>query len=291
MVVAALYGRQEVDTVNDKHLEPDIYVVGAGVRVPGHLTLEALDILGRCREIYTILPQPLHKWLPGELVPQLRSVWPLYESGGLRREIYDREVATVLDAAERGRPIAYLALGNPIVFDSVTQGVINEGTERGLDVCVIPGISSIDTILVDLNYEVASGLQIFDASSLVGLGIEPRVDAACLLLQLGAFGTDYTTVGYEMQPGALTPLRDHLLCFYPAEHEVVFVTSAMKWEVKAKVDYMPLRDLDRADELEVRGSSLFVPRLRLPEPDPAFFARMSDPASLHEAYRPESGSQ
>jgi len=276
--------------VNDKHLEPDIYVVGAGVRVPGHLTLEALDILGRCREIYTILPQPLHKWFPAELVPQLRSVWPLYESGGLRREIYDREVTMVLDAAGRERPVAYLALGNPVVFDSVTQGVIREGAERGLDVCVIPGISSIDAILVDLNYEVASGLQIFDASSLVSFRIEPRVDAACLLLQLGAFGTNYTTVGYEMQPGALTPLRDHLLRYYPDEHEVVFVTSAMKWEAKAQVDHILLRDLDHADKLEVRGSSLFIPQVRLPEPDSAFFARMSDPASLNEAYRPESGS-
>lgn len=275
--------------VNDERPEPDIYVVGAGVRVPGHLTLEALDILGRCREIYTILPQPLHKWLPAELVPRLRSLWPLYESGQPRRDIYDREVATVLDAAARERPVAYLALGNPVVFDSVSQGVIKEGTERGLDVCVIPGISSIDTILVDLNYEVAAGLQIFDASSLVGLHIEPRVDAACLLLQLGAFGTDYTTVGYEMQPGALTPLRDHLLRFYPAEHEVIFVTSAMQWEAKAQVDPLPLRELDRADKLEMRGSSLFIPRVHWPEPDPAFFARMSDPASLNEAYRPESG--
>jgi uncharacterized protein YabN with tetrapyrrole methylase and pyrophosphatase domain len=161
-----------VGKVSDKQLEPDIYVLGAGVRVPGHLTLETLDILGRCQEIYTILAPPLDKCIPVELVPQLRSLWPLYESGRPRREIYDLEVATVLDAAAQKRPVAYLAPGNPVVFDSVSQGVIKEGTERGLHVCVIPGISSIDTILVDLNYDVVGGLQIFDASSLVGFRIE-----------------------------------------------------------------------------------------------------------------------
>src|SRR5205823_11514314 len=146
-------------------------------------TLEALDALANCQQIYTILSPSMTVLLPRELTPKIKSLWPLYQSGVLRRDAYAAEVAAILEAAMQGKPVAYLTVGNPVFFDSVTQGLLEAGQERELDVRIVAGISSIDTILVDLQRDIAPGLQIYDATALVAYAIKPRVDMACLLLQ------------------------------------------------------------------------------------------------------------
>lgn len=267
---------------------PDIWVVGSGIRMPGHLTREAVEALRTCRVIYTTWRLDLVGWLLRDLAPRVESIVDLYQAGRPRREIYDQMVATVLDAAESERPLGFFTDGNPIIFDQVSGGILARGTDRGLDVRILPAVSSIDTALVDLKYDIGTtGLQIFEATWLVLREIEPRVDVPCLVLGINAFGTAYATIHHELRPPALAPLRDHLLRFYAPEHEVAFVASATWWHEQSRISRLPLREL--ADEGGEDGPSptLFIPPLRPPPPaDPSFLARLSDRAHFDETYRP-----
>lgn len=173
------------------------------------------------------------------------------------------------------------------MFDSVTHGLLTLGKERGLTVKVYPAVSSIDTIMVDLEHEVAPGLQIYDATWLVGCSIEPRVDIPCLLLQTSVFGTAYVAAGYQPRPHALVPLRDHLLQFYPGSHEIAFVSSAEQWYGEAGIYRLMLQDLGTIGKQELQGTSLFIPRLRDPNMISGFLERMNDRASLTEAFELE----
>src|SRR5262249_51634122 len=153
------------------------------------------------------------------------------------------EVEMLLAAGERNPPVAYLTPGNPIVFDRVTQGVVEEAPRRGLSFEVFPGISSLDTMLVDLQRDIAPGLQIYDATSFVAARIEPRVDLDCLLFQIAVFGTPYIAVGHHPQSDAFVYLQEHLLRFYPAEHEIIQVTSASYPSADAQLNRFPLKNL------------------------------------------------
>jgi precorrin-4 methylase len=265
----------------------DVYVVGAGIKHPDHLTQEGVEALKRCQVVYTLLG-PDGDLAPIEAFgPRVESLAHVYQGGRLRREIYHDVVSAVLDGAARERPVAYLAMGNPLIFDDISRWIAERGRERGLSVRVLPGISSIDTLLVDLEHEIGtSGLQIYGASWFVIYRIEPRVDVPCLLLQPAAFGTSYATLHHDPNPETFAPLRDHLLRFYPPEHELVLVRSAAAWHDQEQVHRFPLGDLCSVGREEVRNASLFIPRLRAPEPDRSFGSKMYDRSHFAESYRP-----
>ena len=266
--------------------KPDIYVVGTGVRKPGQVTQEGIEALRRCRAIYGLMPPGESLWYLGNPAPRFESLWHLYEPGRLRRQIYDAVITAVLDAAARERPLGYLTLGNPVLFDDISRGIVLGGRERGLRVQLFPGVSAIDTVLADLNHDIAgTGLQVFGASWFVLYRIEPRVDVPCLLLQPAAFGTSYATLRHEPRPATFAPLRDHLLRFYPPEHELLFVRSAGAWFEQAQLHRLPMRDLVTVGNREIANASLFIPRLREPDPDPSFGAKMYACDHFTEAYR------
>ena len=267
---------------------PDIWVIGSGIRVPGHLTREAVEALRSCRVIYTTWRLTLVGWLLRDLAPRIESIIDLYQVGRPRRQIYDQMVATVLDAADRERPLGFFTDGNPIIFDQVSGGILARGAERGLDVRILPAVSSIDTALVDLKYDIGNtGLQIFEATWMVMREVGPRVDVPCLVLGINAFGTAFATIHHELRPRALAPLRDHLLHFYSPEHEVAFLASATWWHEEPRISRLPLRELADESAGDGLGPTLFIPPLRAPPPgNPAFAARLSDRAHFDETYRP-----
>ena len=265
---------------------PAICLIGSGMQIPEQLTLESLDALRQCHEIYSILSPAEQEHLPEEFSPRLKSLWPLYKPGAPRADVYASEVETILEAAARHAPVAYLTPGHPIVFDRVTQGIITAAPTRGLTYKIFPGISSLDTMLVDLQRDIAPGIQIYDATSMVVAHIEPRVDLDCLLFQIAVFGTTYVAAGYQTLPDAFALLQAHLLQFYPPEHEVIQVTSAFQGKPAAHLNHFALQHLSGPEcRIQVPSGSLFIPRLRSLTPDPALLAQIRHPSSLENSYR------
>jgi|HubBroStandDraft_6_1064221.scaffolds.fasta_scaffold66555_2 hypothetical protein len=65
-----------------------IYVVGAGVDPGRHLTIEAIEVLGACKEIRTNVPIDIFRRLPEALRLALRSLSPFYKEKQPRRQNY-----------------------------------------------------------------------------------------------------------------------------------------------------------------------------------------------------------
>lgn len=288
---------KQVDTCNKKEdYMPDIAIVGTGVCFPAHLTLETIDILLRCNAIYTMLANPeelesilqmlsADRDLAGTTL-KIVSLYRMYQPNRIRKINYELAVETVLNAAASEKPVAYLTRGNPVVYDSVTQGILTKGKDRGFDVQVFSAISSLDTIMVDLQQEVAPGLQIYEASILVAHNIQLRVDIACLLFQVSVFGTKYAPIDREPRKDSLKVLKDYLLRFYPPEHEVALARSAESWNDQSQIYHVKLQKLDDLNKEAKLGTSMFIPRLHEPEINQTFTEQMSNPESLDSAYLP-----
>lgn len=238
----------------------DLYLVGAGVSFPDHLTLQTIEILTACKKIYTNLPASDLEALPLNLRTKCLSVWSLYQENRAREENYNDIAQAVLDGAADSRPCAWMTPGHPMIFDSVTQTLLKAGRTLGWTVLVVPGISSLDTILAEVGYDPADGLLVHEATALVFQGLPLLPSFAALLLQPSAFGTSATHYSDEWRAD-LSPLRDYLLRFYSAEHACAFVRSSSTSGELPAISWQQVGDLTSVPTEALVGSTLFVPRV------------------------------
>jgi hypothetical protein len=238
--------------------KPRLYLLGAGVSFPEHLTLQTLDILGACNRICSNLPQSDLDLLPSDLRAKCRSLWPIYQENRNRSDNYEDVSRAVLEAADSEPPVAWLTPGHPLIFDSVSQSLLKSGRDRGWIVQVVPAISSIDTILAEVGYDPANGLLVYEAYGMVMQGLPIIPSSATLLLQPSAFGSDLTHYQSSWTPD-LSPLRDHLLYYFDPAHPCAFVRSQSLQGAPPQICWKALGEMTSASADEVAGSTLFLP--------------------------------
>ena len=131
--------------------------------------------------------------------------------------------------------------------------------ERGYHVKVCAGISSIDTLLVDLKHDITGGIQIYDSSTIVTHGIALAPQAACILFQVDVFGSHYALHGKRVNNDFLRPLKKYLVQYYPPEHPVTFVRSQEHASMRTNISTFTIEELDDIDNQQQVGTSLFIP--------------------------------
>lgn len=256
---------------------PEVVLVGGGIRVPDHLTKEGYDALETCKRIYTILPTSSIAALPKHLLNRTTSLWALYRTGAHRSDVYMAEVDTLLRAADNFSPIACLTQGNPLLLDSVSQSLLELDHIGRIALRIIPGLSSLDTVLSDAGYPIAPGMQIYDASSLLANKISVRADIPCLLMQVGVFGTMFVAAGAVPTGSLLGALAQHLAQVHPPEHECLFVVSPIQSNDNERVVRIRLGELDRLPAMvSVGAGSLLIPPSQRLFWDARFLHQMQD---------------
>jgi hypothetical protein len=239
----------------------DIHVLGYGNRLPNDFTLEMIAVLQRCKRSFGA--PPIHA--PEYGIPPMESLIPLYAPDKPRMRTYLEMLETVLAAAEADPPVAFATYGSAMVGTLVAHLLLERAAERGLTVHVTNAVSSFDGIWADFNIEPFYGFEIWEASALVQLSVEPNTRANLLIPQAPFFevpeGIDPATMKIRASTTVAT-LRDHLLRFYPPEHTVHYVytgSGAGPHLVGAGVETLVLADLDHPGRRP--GSTLLVPRL------------------------------
>jgi tetrapyrrole methylase family protein / MazG family protein len=236
----------------------DLFLVGAGVSFPEHLTIQTIEVLSACARICTNLPSSEFEALPENLRSKCESLWPLYQDQRNRSENYVAVARAVLEAAEKERPVAWMTPGHPFIFDSVSQTLLKAGRARGWRVSVVPAISCIDTILAEVGYDPANGLLVHEATCAVMRRLTLRPDLGTLLLQPSAFGSDLAHLGGNWRPD-LAPLRDYVLRFYAPEQDCAFIRSASSLGGRSQIFWTKLQDITQVPLHALAGSTLFLP--------------------------------
>ena len=235
-----------------------IVIVGSGIKVPAQLTIEAVAALEHSSEIWTNLPEPEHAELVQHIGRGVNSLWPFFHSDRPRIDNYRDIVAHIISRAACLPSVAYLTQGHPLVLDKVTTELLRHGQQAGIAVSVLPGISSLDTILADVQYEPARGLQIFDATNFVRAGLAVDARAGLLLLQPGVFGIDTPRTTSDAPPPDIGPLRDVLCKIYPPGHPAILVRSATA-SMKARQFPTTVGGLTSVPPAMLTWSTLWIP--------------------------------
>ena len=238
-----------------------VYIIGAGVDPARHLTIEAIETLGDCKEIWTNVPIDVFRRLPESLMPAVRSLKPFYKDNQPRRQNYADVTQHILARAAELGAVAYFTQGHPIIFDSVATNLYNGGARQGIQVNIIGGISSIDTVLLDVRFDPGGGLQIFEATSFVYNKLKFDTRAALLLFQPSVFGMRTPRLTASAPQPNLGDLRDALLAHYPATHTATFVRSATSFNPPFMIG-VEIGALDSVAPSATLASSLFIAPLR-----------------------------
>jgi siroheme synthase len=237
-----------------------LVIVGSGIKVPDQLTVEALAVLRKASEVWTNVPEPEHPELAKTIGQVPHSLWPFFQSDRPRMVNYEAITAHLIERAGAVRLVAYLTQGHPMVLDRVATELMRQGSESGIPVNVIAGVSSIDTILADIRYEPARGLQVFDATNFVRREMKIDGRAGLLLLQPGVFGTDMPRLNSKAPAPRLTELQDALLDIYPKSHPAILIRSATARMAKQRFQ-TTVGELEGVPAEALAASTLWVPPL------------------------------
>jgi hypothetical protein len=256
--------------------KPRVVIIGLGVKVPEHTTVEARRAMADCAVIYSIVQQPPKLWLPADRLDKTRVInaLDLYAEGAPRAKNYEQVARTIHRSLQSGGNVGYVTYGNPMAFDSVAQHLIRLAGEDNTPFEIIPGISSVDTILCDLNVDMAPGIQIVEASWLVAYKVQLHLNLPVLLLQIGAYGSTQTHYKSPQSARVLSGLSDYLSAFYPATHRGVLVRSAGEPRERVTVLDLSLNELSDLSDDDLGGASFYIPALDVGTPDAAFISEM-----------------
>lgn len=241
--------------------EADIYLLGSGVLSFLDISLLTQKILREVKQVFHLVDlHSLERYLK-TINPKTLNLTPIYYlEGRERRQIYQDIVQHVINAAAQEKPVALLLHGHPLVYSDISRLLLEQGRERGLCMAVVPGLSSLDRIYVDLELDIGrNGIQIFEASAVLlkSIPLNPMVD--CLLLQIGALLSSISTKGRSMSAEEVKPLQDYLLKYYPADQPFKIVESSVEFGFPSKITEGVVAELERQAEACNYTATLFLP--------------------------------
>jgi len=169
--------------------------------------------------------------------------------------------AEVVSAAVADPPVCLATYGHPWVYCYPTTLIARAAPLLGLHVEVFPGVSSFDTLLVDLGTDIAaSGIQMYEATDLLLRRRPLQSDVTCVIWQPTVVG-DPTYRAEPYAPAQFEPLQEYLLRFYPPDHEVAIVTTKTHPLTRSIVQRLPLGDLAAELAHAPKVGTLHIPPL------------------------------
>jgi uncharacterized protein YabN with tetrapyrrole methylase and pyrophosphatase domain len=239
---------------------PDITIVGLGIVAIRQITREVESALRTARKIFFLDHGFGVKEHLESLCPEVVDLYPIsYRDNESRVGAYDRMSAAVLAGALEDSPVVFAVYGHPKIYVYPTFQVTEAAKILGLRVAVLPGISSLDTILIDLGLDPGiDGLQMYEATDLLLRERPLQPDVPCLLWQIGPIESSL----YSRKKSAsdrFHRLQSHLLKFYPSAHHVKAICSSGHCSVASSVDDFVIAEITKRLPEVSPVATLYIP--------------------------------
>ncbi|MBN2798237.1 MAG: hypothetical protein JXX28_03755 [Deltaproteobacteria bacterium] len=260
----------------------DILIAGLGISPSEHLTAETERCLRQCREVLYLDTGPVTKALLERLVPVATPLYAqAYVPGRPRLSGYHLMAARVVEAALDRGPVAFAVQGHPLVYVHAPVLIRRMAQALGLEVRLLPAISSLDTLFAELWLDPASeGLQVYEATDLLLRRRPLQPDVPALIWQVGNLETRLHTTR-RSRPERLRRFVDHLAQWYPLDHKVTVYFSSPHPLVQTLAEVVALGELASIAGALHPGVTLYLPPVqRRPVVDVALLAQLDDPAHL-----------
>lgn len=249
------------------HMVPEIVIVGTGPGPIKYLTREAEnELCSADRVFFRMSGHPVCYWLKDQgkdiLCFDLIYATPRFTY----RDVYVFITSTLVKEAQlRGRAV-YALPGNPSVFEATTSLLKRDAEAQGILTRVVPGLSFLELIYVELNVDPSMGLQILTPGHL-----DPSRSAYSeeLGLLIGLVGIPRKP-DPDCEETNVEQIMLWLLERFPPEHPVTLVLTPGMPDYDTLSKTLALRDLVQQWEGDQSFASLYVPPIGSSRQDDAF---------------------
>jgi len=257
-------------------LRGSLDVVGCGIRAVTQLTLEAR----RCIEsadlvCYAVSDRVSARWLERRH-PAAVSLSVHYREGNDRLETYRRMIDALVGPVRAGQRVCAVFYGHPGVFVHPSHEAIRRLRAEGLPARMLPGISAADCLFTDLGVDPGGGFQTFSATDFVRRPRHLDPSAHVIFWQIDSIGDNsYRSTGNDARnlPLLLNALADH----YPPGQPACLYEAVVLPVGRPVMRWLALRELWGGAAVLDGMSTLYIPPIRAPQPDPEMSQRLGLP--------------
>ena len=156
---------QEAPRVMDSRKKPTLLIFGLGLDYPSHATLETLEGLRLCDDVYANLPGVRTAEFLGLFC---RRLHPLSYEGKPGQD--DECRRRIFASMKRGRTVGFVTRGHPLLSGNLAYHLIRGCRERGYEYRAFGAISTVDVLMAasgTIVGESAWGVQAVDARMVV----------------------------------------------------------------------------------------------------------------------------
>lgn len=247
----------------------DLYILGAGIRGGVQFTVESTQALQACRAVFVLHDDLMVHKQVARYCPNVVDLAPLYDGQSVRSDVYSSISRLLVEEARREPTIAFVVHGHPLFLVSATERTVEFARENGLNVRLLPAVSSFDAIMCDLETDLGYGVQIFDATTMIRQNWLPNSALPTLVFQIATV-LEERVVRSLPAVATLAPLVEHLCLVYPAEHACTVIHSGSSLIEPAKRVDLRLADLTTTCSIDLwMRPTLYLPALPQPGLEPS----------------------
>ncbi|MFF4528118.1 SAM-dependent methyltransferase [Streptomyces sp. NPDC001407] len=238
-----------------------VRLVGAGIFPQRDLSIGGRNaLLNASKVIYVSFPGAV-EWLRELGVSNTQDIASYYKDGAEDRDNYSSMLDAVVAAAREFGDVTYLVQGHPNLGVTLTQELFRlSDKEADLDVEVIPGISSLDTMMLDLRLDLLErGCMVVCANRLLlfRYNLDPRL--GMLIYHGSSVGTSQTNFVEPWRSNQIQLLQEYLCESLGENRSFVAVCSKSHKDEESKLVRGKLSGLAQAVEAIDYGTSIYVP--------------------------------
>lgn len=213
-----------------------LFIAGIGIKFLSHMTLEVQSIIQKSDSVIYLVNEPAMKRWIEENSKKAISLDAIYFNFQERNDAYQAICREVINIAAQNKNTCFILYGHPLILSNSSEQLIKEIKERALhiDIEILPGISSIDTLLCDLCVDPGSGgLQAFEATEFLNKNYKINIDSHLILWQVGVVGVekiiqkDRDLINSVERKKALNQLKQKLIGIYGKAHPIVLYVASM----------------------------------------------------------------
>jgi precorrin-3B methylase len=241
----------------------EIAIVGLGMAGTHQITREVEETIRRSRHLFiTDMASGVVDYLR-TLCPQVTDLTKQQKFSGHRIVLYRKMAREVVASAMEEAPVCFASYGHPKMYCYPTTLIQRAAQLLNLRTVVLPGVSSLDTLLTDLGIDPGvDGLQIYEASDALIRNRPLQSDVGCVIYQAPIVLEPNNRLPGKNARENLRVFQEYLLKFYPPQHTALFVTTKNHPLLETITQRVPVGQI--ADRLLVNSTmgTLYIPAVR-----------------------------
>ncbi|MGQ3888455.1 SAM-dependent methyltransferase [Legionella sp. CNM-1927-20] len=213
-----------------------LFIAGCGIKFLSHITLETQSLIRKSDCVVYLVNDPAMKRWIMENSKKGVSLDSIYFSFKERKKAYSGICQEIINIANIYSITCFVTYGHPLILSSCSQQLIKDIEEQSpnIQVEIVPGISSLDSLFCDLRIDPGlGGIQAYEATEFSNNNYKINSNSHLILWQIGVAGikaiinNDKELKNNIERKNTIVKIKHKLLNFYKENHTIVLYVASM----------------------------------------------------------------